>query len=93
MKIAGLTAKEARYVEEWTDMIDARITVKKTGSGYRYNVKSWDIDETFGTKGELISDAKDAIYEWTKGDGIEFIMEITDLTEEEIDLLMAEREV
>ena len=91
MRIAGLTAKEARYVEAWTDMIDARITAKKTGSGYRYNVKSWDIDETFD-KGELISDAKDTIYEWTKGDGIEFIMEITDLTEEEIDLLMAEME-
>lgn len=91
MKIAGLTAKEARYVEAWTDMIDARITARKTGSGYRYNVKSWDIDETFD-KGELISDAKDTIYEWTKGDGIEFIMEATDLTEGEINAVITEME-
>lgn len=92
MKRAGLTTEEARYVEAWTDMIDAKLTTRKTGKGYRYKVESWDILETFG-KGELVANAKQTIYEWAKGDGIEFITDITDLTEDEVNTVMAEMEV
>ena len=92
MKTAGLTKEEARYVEAWMDMIDAKLTIRKTGKGYRYTVESWDILETFD-KGELIANAKETIYEWAKGDGIEFITEITDLTEDEVSMISAEMEV
>ena len=91
MKRAGLTPEEARCVEAWTDLIDAKLTVRKTGSGYRYKVESWDILETF-SKDELVSNAKETIYEWAKGDGIEFIMEATGLTEDEINAVITEME-
>lgn len=91
MKRVGLTTEEARYVEAWTDMIDAKLTIRKTGKGYRYKVESWDILETFG-KDELIENAKQTIYEWAKGDGIEFITENTGLTEDDVNTVMAEME-
>lgn len=91
MKTAGLTAEEARYVEAWTDMIDAKLTIRKTSKGYRYKVESWDILETFD-KDELIENAKQTIYEWAKGDGVEFITEITELTADEVNAVFAEME-
>lgn len=91
MKTAGLTKEEARYVEAWTDMIDAKLTTRKTGSGYRYKVESWDILETFD-KAELVYNAKETIYEWAKSDGAEYITEITDLTEDEVCMISAEME-
>ena len=91
MKTAGLTKEEARYVEAWTDMIDAKLTIRKTGKGYRYRVESWDFLETFG-KDELVASAKQTIYEWAKGDGVEFITDITDLTEDEVNAVFAEME-
>lgn len=92
MKTAGLTANEARYVEAWADMIDAKLTTRKTGNGYRYKVESWDILETFD-KTELVYTAKETIYEWAKTDGAEYITEITDLTEDEVNTVISEREV
>jgi len=91
MKRAGLTPEEARYVEAWTDLIDAKLTVRKTGKGYRYKVESWDILETF-SKDELVSNAKETIYEWAKSDGIEFITDITALTEDEVNAVLTEME-
>ena len=91
MKRAGLTAEEARYVEAWTDMIDAKLTIRKTGKGYRYRVESWDFLETF-SKDDLVTNAKETIYEWAKSDGFKFVTEITDLTEDEVDAVFSEME-
>ena len=89
---AGLTTDEERCVDAWTTMIDAKLEVKKSGKGYKYTVESWDFEETF-SKPELIENAKYTIYEWAKGDGVEFITEITDLTEDEVKQVVAEMEV
>ena len=91
MKRAGLTPKEARCVEAWTDLIDAKLTVRKTGKGYRYRVESWDILETFN-KDDLVYNAKETIYEWAKSDGIELITDITALTEDEVNAVLTEME-